>query len=263
VNDATQVGATEEQPQSVKRRILIADDPSILREGLRALLDGSDDLEVIGTVDDSTEAVRTLGTLKPELVLIDITMRNMDGLSAIREIKRRSSDIKVLVLTSNNSEQHIRAALQAGAEGYVLKEASRAELLMAIESVLSGKRFISPAVSAHIVTMYLEKGPHEGRADSLFDTLTAREKQVLKLIAEGKRNREIAKYLFISVKTVEKHRSNLMHKMDLHNTAALTSLALEKGLVGTLSLDSALSPDSLKRVQIDGDWPAQKGRGNP
>jgi DNA-binding NarL/FixJ family response regulator len=224
---------TSPSDEPSRRRLLIADDHSILRDGLRALLKGADRLEVVGAADNSGEILRLLDSARPQLVLIDSLMRNMDGLGAIREIKRRCPEAKVLVLTASSSEQHIRAALLAGADGYLLKDASRAELLMAIECVLEGKRFISPSVSAHIVSMYLDNAHAPTRTDSLFDRLTAREKQVLKLIAEGRRNREIAKYLFISVKTVEKHRSNLMHKMDLHNTAALTGLAMEQGLVGS------------------------------
>ena len=220
-------------------RILIVDDQTILREGLRALLEGDERLEVVATVDDGADAVRLVGALGADLVLIDISMRNTDAIGTIREIKRRSPATRALVLTGHSSEQHIRAALQAGADGYVLKDSSRAELLMAIDSVLDGNRFISPAVSAHIVARYLEQARPQGNGSTMFDSLTQREKQVLKLIAEGRRNREIAKYLFISVKTVEKHRSNLMHKTNLHNTAALTSLAMEKGLVGSSASEDA------------------------
>jgi DNA-binding NarL/FixJ family response regulator len=222
-----------------KRRILIADDRSILREALRTLLESHEGLEVVGMVDRSAEAVRSLEPLRPELVLVDIAMRNMDGLTAIAEIKRHSPATKVLVMTADDTENHIRAALRAGADGYVLKDISPAELLTAIASVFDGMRFISPCVSAHILTAYLKKGSSEARACSLFDTLTPREKQVLKLIAEGKRNREIAMDLVISIKTVEKHRSNLMQKMDLHNIAALTAVAIDKGLLGTSSVDAS------------------------
>jgi DNA-binding NarL/FixJ family response regulator len=215
----------------VKDRLLIVDDQTILRDGLRMLLEGDPDIEVVGAVSDAAEAVRCLDTTQAQLVLIHISMRSMDGLGALRQIKRRSPGTRALVLTANDGEEHLRAALQAGADGYLLKESSRAELLIAIREVLRGKRFISPAVSADIVTRYFEGNTREAR-QTPFDTLTTRERQVLKLIAEGRRNREIAKYLFISVKTVEKHRSNLMHKTNLHNTAALTSLAMEKGLVG-------------------------------
>jgi DNA-binding NarL/FixJ family response regulator len=226
-------------PREGKMRILIVDDQTILREGLRALLDGHERLEVVGAVDDGADALRLIGALHAHLVLIDISMRNTDGLGTIRELKRRSSETKALVLTGHSSEEYIRAALQAGADGYLLKDSSRAELLMAIESVLQGNRFISPSVSAHIVARYLERGRPQSGAPTVFDSLTQREKQVLKLIAEGRRNREIARYLFISVKTVEKHRSNLMHKTNLHNTAALTSLAMEKGLIGAAAAESA------------------------
>lgn len=224
-------GAQDSGHHGRRRRILIADGQTILREGLNALLEKSAGLEVVGAVDSGAAAARLVGTLKPDVVLLDTSTENCDGLGALREIKRRSPGTCVLVLTVQDSEEYIWAALQAGADGYVLKEASRAELHMAIDCVLGGKRFISPTVSSQIVSRYLQRGSAYSAAQSEYDSLTAREKQVLKLVAEGRRNREIAQYLFISVKTVEKHRSNLMHKLKLHNTAALTSLAMEKGLL--------------------------------
>jgi DNA-binding NarL/FixJ family response regulator len=214
-----------------RRRIMIADDHTIMREGLRALLECQENLEVVAAVENGRDAVRTVTALKPDLVLMDLAMPEMDGLSAIRELVRRSSESKFLVLTMYKTEEHIRASLQAGASGYILKDASRAELLMAIQSVLSGKTFISPAVADRIVSAYLVGGKESGGVRVLSDTLTAREKQVLKLIAEGRRNRDIAEFLFVSVKTVEKHRANLMSKLDLHNTAALTTFALENTLI--------------------------------
>jgi DNA-binding NarL/FixJ family response regulator len=225
----------------VKDRLLIVDDQTILRDGLRMLLEGDPDIEVVGAVSDAAEALRCLETTQAQLVLIDIAMRSMDGLGALRQIKRCAPGTRALVLAASDGEEHLRAALQAGADGYLLKESSRAELLTAIRDVLRGRRFISPAVSAEIVTRYFEGSMSDAR-QTPFDTLTTRERQVLKLIAEGRRNREIAKYLFISVKTVEKHRSNLMHKTNLHNTAALTSLAMEKGLLGTPSAPPSAAP---------------------
>ncbi len=213
-----------------KHRILIADDHTIMREGLRALLESDLTLEIVGAVENGRDAVQSVGSLKPDVVLMDISMPHMDGMSAIREIKRRAIETKILVLTVHKTEEYIRAALQAGASGYVLKDASRAELLFAIQSLVAGKTFISPAVSDRIVTAYLHR-EQSGAVRSLSDTLTVREKQVLKLIAEGRRNREIATYLYISVKTVEKHRSNLMQKLNVHNTAALTTFAIENGHV--------------------------------
>lgn len=211
-------------------RILIVEDHRILREGLRSLLASNPDLEVAGEAADGLEAVRAVETCAPELVLIDLAMPRMDGLDAIREIKNKSPDVKVLVLTVNKAEEYVLAALKAGANGYLLKDATYAELKLGIEYVLSGKTYLSPEVSARMVTSYIEGAAPE-KASSSLDTLTQRERQVLKLVAEGYPNRRIADYLCISVKTVEKHRSNLMKKLDLHNASELTSFALEKGLV--------------------------------
>ena len=214
-----------------KHRIVIADDHTIMREGLRSLLEAEAAFEVIGAVDNGRDAVRLATLLKPDLVLMDLAMPHMDGMSAIRELKRRAPEIKVLVLTMHKTEEHIRAALQAGASGYLLKDAARAELLIAIVSIMRGRTFISPAVADRIVAGYLDHDAPEGSVSARSDTLTAREKQVLKLIAEGRRNKDIAEYLFVSVKTVEKHRANLMSKLDLHNTAELTSFAIQNSLV--------------------------------
>ncbi|MFP4309585.1 MAG: response regulator [Desulfococcaceae bacterium] len=211
-------------------RILIVEDHRILREGLRSLLTSNPDLEVAGEAADGLEAVRAVETCAPELVLIDLAMPQMDGLDAIREIKNKSPDVKVLVLTVNKAEEYVLAALKAGANGYLLKDATYAELKLGIEYVLSGKTYLSPEVSERMVTSYME-GTAPEKASSSLDTLTQRERQVLKLVAEGYPNRRIADYLCISVKTVEKHRSNLMKKLDLHNASELTSFALEKGLV--------------------------------
>lgn len=213
----------------MRPRIIIADDHAIMREGLRALLEEDEGLEVIETVENGREAVAAVRKHKPDLVLMDLAMPHMDGLTAIHELARRSLQTRVLVLTMHKTEEHIRAALQAGASAYVLKDASRTELLTAIRAVLAGKTYISPAVADRIVTGYFDGDG--GRVRSLSDTLTAREKQVLKLIAEGCRNRDIAASLFLSVKTVEKHRANVMSKLDLHNTAALTAFAIENKLL--------------------------------
>jgi two-component system response regulator NreC len=227
--------AQEESAQTLglgaRHRIIIADDHTIMREGLRSLLEIEASFEVIGAVDNGRDAVRLATLLRPDLVLMDLAMPHMDGMSAIRELKRRAPEIKILVLTMHKTEEHIRAALQAGAGGYLLKDAARAELLIAIVSIMRGKTFISPAVADRIVAGYLDRDAAEGAMRARSDTLTEREKQVLKLIAEGRRNRDIAEYLFVSVKTVEKHRANLMSKLDLHNTAALTSYAIENALV--------------------------------
>jgi DNA-binding NarL/FixJ family response regulator len=213
-----------------KQRIVIAEDHTILREGLRALLTSEADFEVVGEADDGRSAIQTVENLKPDLALMDLSMPKMDGMDAIREIKKRCPGTKVLALTVHRTEEYILATLRAGADGYVLKDATHAELLMAIRSVLMGKRYLSPGASEKVIEGYLD-GRKTLRSHSPWDTLTQREREVLKLIAEGYKNREIADYLYISVKTVEKHRANLMKKLDLHSTSALTALAMEKGLV--------------------------------
>ncbi len=213
-----------------KRRIVIAEDHTILREGLRALISSNPDFEVVGEAEDGREAIRCVQNLRPDLILIDLSMPRMNGMDAIKEIKKGCPETKILVLTVHKTEEYILATLRAGADGYVLKDATHAELLMAIESVLKGKPYLSPGVSERVIEGYLE-GRKTLRSESPWDTLTQREREVLKLIAEGYKNREIADYLYISVKTVEKHRANIMKKLDLHSISALTAYAMEKGLV--------------------------------
>jgi DNA-binding NarL/FixJ family response regulator len=157
-------------------------------------------------------------------------MPRMNGMEAIKEIKKQCPETKILVLTVHRTEEYILATLRAGANGYILKDATHAELLMAIKSVLMGKRYLSPGVSEKVIEGYLE-GRKTLKSSTPWDTLTQREREVLKLIAEGYKNKEIADYLYISVKTVEKHRANLMKKLDLHSTSSLTAFAMEKGLI--------------------------------
>ncbi|NWF57309.1 MAG: response regulator transcription factor [Syntrophaceae bacterium] len=213
-----------------KQRIVIAEDHTILREGLRALLSSEPDLEIAGEAQDGQEAIRCVEKMKPNLVLMDLSMPRMNGMDAIREIKKRAPDTKVLVLTVHKTDEYIVATLQAGADGYVLKDSTNAELRMAIKTVLGGNFFISPGISAKVIEGYLQtRKPH--KASTPWESLTARERGILKLIAEGYKNKEIADFLCISVKTVEKHRANLMQKLDLHSVSALTTLAIEKGLI--------------------------------
>ncbi|MBN2124886.1 MAG: response regulator transcription factor [Deltaproteobacteria bacterium] len=211
-------------------RILIAEDHTILREGLRALLSAQSDIRVIGEAEDGREAIRSAERLSPDLILMDLSMPRMNGLEAIREIKKGNPDTRIVVLTVHKTEEYILAALDAGADGYLPKDATHSELVMAVQSVLGGKRYLSPAISEKVIEGYLE-GRKTTKTSSSWDTLTQREREILKLIAEGKKNKEIADFLCISLKTVEKHRTNLMKKLDLHNVAALTAFAMEKGLI--------------------------------
>lgn len=213
-----------------KRRIVIAEDYTILREGLRALISSNPDFEVVGEAEDGKGAIQHAEKLLPDLVLIDLSMPRTNGVDAIREIRNRCPKTKIVALTVHKAEEYVLAALEAGADGYVLKDATHPELMMAIETVLRDKRYLSPGVSERIIEGYLE-GKKGQKPISSWDTITRRERQVLKLIAEGYKNREIADYLCVSVKTIEKHRANLMQKLDLHNASALTALAIEKGLI--------------------------------
>ena len=211
-------------------RIMIVEDHTILRQGLRVLLSSDPDFKIVGEAEDGRESVRLAETLSPDLVLMDLSMPKMTGTEAISEIKKRSTDTKIVVLTVHKGEDYVLSALKAGADGYVLKDANRDELATAIKKVLEGKRYLSPDISGKVIEGYLE-GKKALRTKTSWDTLTQREREILKLIAEGYKNKEVAESLFISVKTVQKHRSNLMEKLDLHNTAALTVFAIEKGLV--------------------------------
>lgn len=214
-----------------KYTILLADDHSILRAGLRSMLTSLPDFEVIGEVDNGKDAIHRALNLQPDLLITDISMPGTNGTDAVREIKRRNPDIKILVLTMHGSENHVHDALTAGADGYVLKEDSHNDLISAIKSILSGKSFLSPGVCSNVVTGYLNGSPTTTKVTTTWDTLTNREKEIIKLIAEGNKNKEIAAYLSISVKTVEKHRSNIMKKLDVKNATGLINYAIQNGLV--------------------------------
>jgi DNA-binding NarL/FixJ family response regulator len=213
-----------------KLNIVLADDHTILREGLRALLTADPSIEIVGEARDGREAVRCVEKLGPNLLLMDLSMPRMSGMDAIREIKKRHPDTKIIALTVHKTEEYLLTTLQAGADGFVLKDATHDELLMAIKNVMGGKSYLSPGVSQKVIDGYL-KGRESTQSLSSWETLSQREREVLKLIAEGFKNKEIAEDLCISLKTVEKHRANLMKKLDLHNAAALTVYAVERGLV--------------------------------
>jgi len=213
-----------------KLRIMLAEDHTILREGLRALLSSDSNFEVVGEAEDGREALRCVEKYRPDLILMDLSMPRMSGMEAIRDIKKRYPTTKIIALTVHKTEEYLHASLLAGADGYVLKDASHHELVMAIKSAMKNKAYLSPGISEKVIEGYLE-GKGSLKPDSPWAMLSQREREILKLIAEGYKNKEIADDLCISLKTVEKHRANLMKKLDLHNAAALTVYAMEMGLV--------------------------------
>jgi two-component system, NarL family, response regulator NreC len=211
-------------------RVLLVEDQVLLREGIRTLLSFEADLEVVGEAGNGLEAVRQVDKLQPDLVLMDLSMPIMGGIEAIKEIRSKWKDLKIVTLTVNETEEYISASLKAGANGYVLKDSTKDELLRAIREVLAGKRVLSPGASDKIIEGYLE-GQKGKTVLTAWDTLTLREREILKLIGEGYRNKAIADFLCISPNAVEKHRSNIMVKLNLHSSSALTAYAIEKGLV--------------------------------
>ena len=215
-----------------KYTILLADDHNILRAGLRTILDSQPDYEVVSEVDNGKDALKVAIALKPDLLLSDLSMPKTNGTECIRELKKRAPQVKVLVLTMHSSEEHIHAALDAGADGYILKDDNPDNFLSAIQSVLDGKMYLSPSICSNVINGYLnssKKEKHEPTTTS-WQLLTHREREIIKLIAEGYRSKDIAKYLTISPYTVEKHRANLMKKLDLHSVSSLTSYAIQNGL---------------------------------
>jgi DNA-binding NarL/FixJ family response regulator len=211
-------------------KVVIAEDYRILREGLRSLLKSRDDIDVVGEAGDGMEAIRCVETMHPDLLLLDLSMPKMSGISVIKDLKSRYPETKILALTIHDSEDYILETFHSGLDGYCLKEASHSELLMAIDTVLGGKKYLSPGISDKVLVGFLEERKTM-KSVSSWDTVTQREREILKMVGEGYKNRNIADYLCISVKTVEKHRSNIMRKLEVHTASGLTAIAIEKGLV--------------------------------
>lgn len=213
-------------------RLVIAEDHAVLRDGLRSMLNTMESIEVVAEACNGLEAIRCVETLTPDLLLLDISMPLLSGLSVVSDVKSRYPEVKIILLTVHESEEYLRETMNKGVEGFCLKKADFSELAEAIKTVLQGATYISPLLQ-------LETGAAMNRSSTDSDNvpatswqlLTQREKDVLKLVGEGYRNKEIGALLYISPKTVEKHRSNLMKKLDLHNASALTAYAIKQGLV--------------------------------
>ncbi len=217
-----------------KIRVLVADDHTIVREGVRILLEAQPDIEVVGEAADGQEALARVRELQPDIVLIDIAMPNLNGMEATRAIKRDYPQIQIIALTMYESDEYFFQILNAGASGYILKKAASADLLAAIRAVYAGEVFLYPSVARRLVSDYLTR-VKSGEEKSSYDGLTAREREVLKLIAEGHTNQAIAEKLVISPSTVQTHRTRIMQRLNLHNRAELIQYAMRKGLLDSAS----------------------------
>ncbi len=212
-----------------KIRILMADDHTMLREGIRSLLEDQPDMQVVGEAEDGRAVVQLAAELQPDVVLMDIAMPRLNGLEATRQIKRDHPRIALLILTMHDNEEYVRQVLAAGASGYVLKRAAASELVAAIRAVHRGEAVLSPAVTRLVLEDYLRRDGSAGAPAS--GELTPREREVLQLIAEGYTSKEIAEMLSLSVKTVQAHRTSLMQKLDLHDRGDLIKYAIQKKII--------------------------------
>lgn len=211
-----------------KHRIAIIEDHALFRAGLCSLISSKPDLEVIGEAGDGLEAIQLVRDLQPTLILIDLSMPKLGGIEAIRQIKQIAQDTKILVVSMHVTEKHLRAALKAGADGYLLKMADQDEFYVAIQAILGGRSYVSSDLASLVLDVYRSQEPED---HSSFDTLTNREREILKLVAEGNPNKDIANLLTISPKTVDNHRTNIMRKLELHNVVELTHYARQYGLL--------------------------------
>jgi two-component system response regulator NreC len=214
----------------MKIRVLLADDHTILRAGLKMMLNAQPDIEVIGEAADGRQAIHEAQRLQPDIVLMDITMPDMNGIEATRQIKKHLPDIKVLVLTMHEHDEYIFQALRSGASGYMLKEAADTELITALHVVHSGQFYLSPTAQSVMVGDYLQR-VRTGEEKDSYSSLTEREREILKLVAEGYTNNQIAERLVISPKTVDTHRTHIMDKLNLHSRAELVKYAMRRGLL--------------------------------
>ena len=211
-------------------RIVLADDHAMFRQGIKNILEGADDFEVVGEAGDGLKLLELLKQVTPDMVILDISMPKLRGLEAIREIKMIAADVKVLILTMHNDEEYVYSAMSAGAEGYLLKQDADTELFDAIEKICKKGHYLSPLLSGE-VAFDLIQASHKRQLTPPSDPLTTREREILKLIAEGAANKEIADLLYISIRTVENHRANIMRKLNIRHTANLVKYAIRKGYI--------------------------------
>ncbi len=215
----------------IKTRILLVDDHVIVRQGLRALLEAETDLVIVGEADTGRQGVELAVKLKPDVVIMDIAMPALNGVEATRQVLEKVPTARVLVLSSYGDDEYVRQLIEGGAAGYLLKHTAAVELIKAVREVKNGNAFFSPAVSRRMVNQYRESFLGSRQRQPEFVRLTSREMEVLQLIAEGQTNKGIAFELNVSTKTVEKHRQQVMNKLNLHDVAGLTRYAMAKGII--------------------------------
>lgn len=213
-------------------RVLLADDHTIVRKGLCALLEEESDITVSCEAEDGREALQKAMEYQPDVIVMDIGMPSLNGLDAVKSIKKTMPDVKVLILTMHENEEYIYEALKNGVSGYLIKKSAPRDLVNAIRLAYKGESFLSPSISTKVINRFIRKDGRAGEQERLQEMpITAREREIIQLVAEGRANKEIAAELGISIKTVKNHRSNLMEKLDLHNTAEITQYAIRNRLV--------------------------------
>ena len=209
-------------------KIMVVDEHRILREGLSTLIAKQPDMEIIGEATDGREALELLAKLSPDLILMDVTMPNLNGIEATRKIKSKNPEIEIIALSLHSDRRYVLGMIDAGASGYLLKECAFEELVRAINTVMAKKKYLSPGISDILIEEYVKKTTQE--KPTIYSKLTPREREILQLIAEGRNTKEIARYLFISVKTVETHRRHIKKKLKVQSVAELTKIAIREGL---------------------------------
>src|SRR6201987_1791143 len=213
-----------------KIRILLADDHQLMRSGIRLMLERESDLSVVGEASDGREAVALAKSLRPDVVVMDIGMANLNGIEAAQQVTQNRPEVAIVMLSMHSDESYVLRALKAGARGYLLKDSAEADLIKAVHAVAGGKSFFSPAVSKVLLDDYVRKLKRSG-ADDAYDLLTPREREVLQLVAEGKSNKDIANLLKRSVYTVERHRPNYIEKRNLRGLPEVKLCAVRKGII--------------------------------
>ena len=209
-----------------KIKVLIVDDHAILQDGIKALLNTENDMEIVGVASNGKEAIAKAQELLPDVIIMDISMPIMNGIEATRLITKKNHKVKILVLTQHDNAEYVLSAIKAGAAGFLPKKAIGSELILAIHEIYRGESFLHPSAATSLIEKYRQTSESEP-----YDSLTTKEREVLKLIAEGHTSREIAEMLFISLKTILGHRSKIMEKLDIHNRTELIKYAMRKGLI--------------------------------